>query len=77
MDPRSSNYTSMTSARKRVQRSPVSCGRDAPDKIKDSAFVPQEDQIRMRSDESDKGIHRSAHSRGDWGLVEGLQLDTE
>ena len=47
------------------------------DKIEDSAFVPQEHQIRMRSDERDKGIHRSAHSRGDWGLVEGLQLDTE
>ena len=41
---------------------------------KNSAFVPQEHQIRMRSDERNKGIHRSAHSRGDGGLVEGLQL---
>ena len=81
MDPCSSYSTSMTSARKldyrkrkRVQRSPVSCGRDAPDKIKDSAFVPQEEhQIRTRSDERNKGIHRSAHSRADGGLVEALQ----
>ena len=43
--------------------------------IKDSAFVPQEHQIRMRSDERDKGIHRSAHSRGDWSLVEELQME--
>ena len=33
MDPRSSYATSMTSAQKQVQRSPVSYGRDAPDKI--------------------------------------------
>ena len=38
------------------------------------AFVPQEHQIRMRSDERNKGIHRSANSRGDGDLVEGLQL---
>ena len=43
MDARSSYSTSMTSAqkrderkRKRVQRSPVSCRRDAPDKINGS-----------------------------------------
>ena len=29
--------------------------RDAPDKIKDSAFVPQEHQIRVRFHERDKG----------------------
>ena len=29
----------------------------------------------MRSDERNKGIHRSAHSQGDGGLVEGLQLE--
>ena len=45
-----------------------------PPKPKNSAFVPQEHQIRMRSDERNKGIHRSAHRRGDGGLVEGLQL---
>ena len=28
----------------------------------------------MRSDERIKGIHKSAHSRGDGGLVEGLQV---
>ena len=28
----------------------------------------------MRSDECNKGIHRSARTRGDGGLVEGLQL---
>ena len=46
MDPRSSYSTSMTSARKEI---------DAPDKIKDSDFVPQEQQIRMRFHERDKG----------------------
>ena len=45
-----------------------------PPTPKNSAFVPQEHQIRMRSDERNKGIHRSAHSRGDGVLVEGLQL---
>ena len=50
--------------------------RGAPDKIKDSAFVPQKHQVRMRfTDERDKGIYRSAHSRGDGGLVESLQLE--
>ena len=40
---------------------------------KNSAFIPQEHQIRKRFDERNKGIHRSAHSRGDGGSVEGLQ----
>ena len=73
--------TSITSSRKgdkkkrkRVQRSPVSCGRDAlikfveatyRDKSKISAFVPQEHQIRMRSDESNHHfITWQARSRG-------------
>ena len=60
--------------RKRVQRSPVWCGRDAPDKInrggysafardssKISAFVPKEQQIRMRSDERDETPKRDNH----------------
>ena len=46
-----------------------------PPKPKNPAFVPQEYQIRMRSDERDKGIHRSAYSRDDVGVVEGLQLE--
>ena len=48
MDPRSSYSTSKASARKRVQRSPVSCSRDSRD---DSKIGTQEHKIRMRSDE--------------------------
>ena len=74
MGPRSSYSTTMTSARKRVQRSPFSSGRNDPDKIdrggysafaRDSsnisAFVPQEHQLMMRFDERDETPKRDNH----------------
>ena len=45
-----------------------------PQNPKNSALLPQEHQIRRSSDERNKGILRSAHSRVDGVLVEGLQL---
>ena len=47
----------------------------ARDSSKTSAFVPQQHKVRMRSDKRNKGIQRSAHSRGDGSLVKGLQLE--
>ena len=74
-DPRSS-LTEKLRKRNRVERSPVSRSRlaAASDSSEISALVPQEHQIRMRSDERDNVTLWAQLFKGQLALNTGLNL---